>query len=222
MENKKAFCNKWGVRCELHSSVTGDGARPHGVPWDTFHSRGMAQKKRKKKESKNLRYEKLYRLLEVMEEAEEPEPGAKVGWVMMMDCDAVFTDFNIDWREQWRGIHSTNTVMVGGLDKNGFNAGVYIIPQTKVALWFVQQVEAAIPQAVRSGLKWRDQRAMLIALEENPGCRAMVRSVPRRRVNAYFPEEWTKQDWIAHQVGCHHETCNPPFLQLIQSVKERN
>ena len=78
---------------------------------------------------------------------------------MWLDCDAAFTNLQIDWRKHLRGYLDRDKVLIASKDKNGINLGVLFVPNTEQARKFILTLYEMRHWVERNPNKkeWKDQ-----------------------------------------------------------------
>ena len=76
-----------------------------------------------------------------------------VDWVLWMDCDAAFTNLEVDWRTHVP--LNKSKLMVVSEDKNGINLGVFLVPNTLQSRGFVQQLYEKRHYVEQMQFKWK-------------------------------------------------------------------
>jgi len=61
-------------------------------------------------------------------------------WIMWLDCDAAFTNLDIDWHEHLRGYLDSSKVLLASTYKNSTDLGVMFVPNNKLAGQFMDEL----------------------------------------------------------------------------------
>jgi len=141
-------------------------------------------------------------------------------WIMWLDCDAAFTNLNVDWRRHLQNYLVDEKVMLVSKDRNGVNSGVLFVPNTMEARRFAMKLEADLRDSEDD-----DQMVLKKLLIKEPHLRKAVDdNVPQEKINSYIDNEaghqWGPDEWIAHQVWCpKKEEYKRHFLSILEDVK---
>jgi len=197
LRNKLAWCGRWGATCLLHTARHSTGTTHHA------------------------RWEKFVRINEVLNTRPDIE------WLFWLDCDAVFTNLTIDWRQQLGKSLNRDAVMIAGEtkpDPYGLNTGVFLMPNTNATRQFVANVLGRADGIDQRKTSWKDQQALLDMKEEGYPLYSRIKRVPNRLMNSMygkdkeFPAEncWQHGDWVAHQVDCWTASCVEHIVRLAE------
>lgn len=216
--NKQYFCDKWGTECILSKQIL-----QHSTPDATAPKSTTAAKLKKY----SLKWEKLYLLNRTLY-------TTTAQWLLWLDCDAAFTNYDIDWEKHLHDYLDTTKVLIASKDSNGtvLNLGVFLIPNTNESKLFINNLWKERHAVEQSGLFHKDQNALRFVLRKFPQYQSsIIDTVPQKLLNSYLLHsnnnnteghtEWTKGDWIVHQVFCEYNFCSTDFLSMLQSVKPR-
>ncbi|KAL3807492.1 hypothetical protein ACHAXA_003983 [Cyclostephanos tholiformis] len=144
-------------------------------------------------------------------------------WLLWLDCDAAFTNFDIDWRVHLRDHLDKSRVLVASRDISGINLGVFLVPNTPYSRFFVEMMSEERYDIERRQLSHKDQNALKNLLTKSPQLACSIDdSVPQGMINSYLDNpaghQWMRNDWIAHQVFCESRDCPDRFLSFLRSV----
>jgi hypothetical protein len=216
--NKQYFCDKWGAECILSKQPL-----QHSTPDGTAPSSVTATKLKKY----SPKWEKLYLLNRTLY-------TTTAQWILWLDCDAAFTNFDIHWTKQLHNYLDTTKVLIASKDSNGtvLYLGVFLLPNTNESKLFINNLWKERHAVEQSGLFHKDQNALKFVLRKFPQYQSsIIDTVPQQLLNSYLLHsnnnnteghiEWTQGDWIVHQVFCEYKICTTQFLSLLQSVKPR-
>ena len=216
--NKQYFCDKWGTECILSKQIL-----QHSTPDATAPTSSTKTKLNKY----SHKWEKLYLLNKTLH-------TTTARWLLWLDCDAAFTNFDIHWTKHLHNYLDTTKVLIASKDSNGtvLNLGVFLLPNTNESKLFINQLWKERHAVERSGLFHKDQNALKFVLRKFPQLQSsIIDTVPQQLLNSYLLHsnhnnteghtEWTKGDWIVHQVFCEYKICTTDFLSVLQSVKPR-
>lgn len=218
--NKQYFCDKWGAECILSKQIL-----QHSTPDATAPSSSTTATKLKKYSPK---WEKLHLLNKTLY-------TTTARWLLWIDCDAAFTNFDINWTNHLHIYLDPTKVLIASKDSNGtvLNLGVFLLPNTNESKLFIHQLWKERHAVEQSGLFHKDQNALRFVLRKFPQLQAsIIDTVPQKLLNSYLLHsnndnnteghtEWTKGDWIVHQVFCEYKFCSTHFLSMLQSVKRQ-
>ncbi|KAL3805425.1 hypothetical protein ACHAWO_006229 [Cyclotella atomus] len=87
-------------------------------------------------------------------------------WVLWMDCDAAFTNLEVDWTTHVP--LNKSKLMVASEDKNGINLGVFLVPNTFDSREFIHQMYEKRHYVERMKFQWKDQSALIELMKEDP------------------------------------------------------
>ena len=107
------------------------------------------------------KWEKLLRITETMYTID-------VDWLLWIDCDAAFTNFDVDWRVHLADHLDASNVLVTSQDRAGINLGVFLLPNTPYARFFVELMSEERHDIERRGLSHKDQSALKNLLAKSP------------------------------------------------------
>lgn len=199
LSNKQYFCDKWGAECILSR--------------ERLHS-----------ENKNYspKWEKIFLINRTMH-------TSHADWFIWLDCDAAFTNFDIDWITHLHSYLDRTKVLIASKDKNGINLGVFLVPNTPSSKLFIEKMWDERHNVERRGHFHKDQSALQFLLKTSPQLSQSINgNVPQEKINSYLllnnpdgNKEWTPNDWIVHQVFCELMICPTRFLSVLQSVEQR-
>jgi hypothetical protein len=144
-----------------------------------------------------------------------------------MDCDAAFTNLEVDWTTHVP--LNKSKLMVASEDKNGINLGVFLVPNTFDSREFIHQMYEKRHYVERMKFQWKDQSALIELMKEDPTIVSRIEIVPQRKINSFLKDErnrdgkkWMPYDWIMHQVLCREEfMCTSSFIWTLESVAGR-
>lgn len=198
LSNKRLFRNRWGAMCVLPSERLDNG------DMENYHAK----------------WEKLVYINQTLH-------MENVDWVLWMDCDAAFTNLEVDWRTHVP--LNKSKLMVVSEDKNGINLGVFLVPNTLQSREFVQQLYEKRHYVEQMQFKWKDQSALIELIKDDPNIKTKIEIVPQRKINSFLKDErnkdgkkWQAYDWIMHQVLCREEAmCTSSFIWTLDSVAGR-
>lgn len=113
--------------------------------------------------------------------------------------------------------------MIVSKDKNGFNLGVFLVPNTKQAQDFISHLYQK-----RHGIDKRfynkDQEALKELLtEQGDHLKERIGIVKQELINSYMDNKdghlWSENEFIAHQVFCQQaKGCTEKFTSLVKKV----
>jgi hypothetical protein len=154
--NKMLFCNKWGAECIL--------------------SRERLHPETPKKYSP--KWEKLFYITKAMY-------TTNADWLLWLDCDAAFTNFDLDWRVHLDGYLDRSKVLVASRDVSGINLGVFLVPNMPYSRFFMEMMAEERYEIERRALSHKDQNALKNLLAKSPqlGC-SVDDSVPQDKINS--------------------------------------
>ncbi|KAL7478555.1 hypothetical protein ACHAW6_004316 [Cyclotella cf. meneghiniana] len=146
----------------------------------------------------------------------------QVDWVLWMDCDAAFTNFEIDWYTHLKSHLNSSQLMVVSKDKNGINTGVFFVPNTHLARIFIEKLYK-LRHLLDRRFFHKDQAALKYLLEKNPPLSSRLEVVSQKLMNTYMDNnagiKWTPYDFIVHQVFCWELAgCIANFTSLLKTV----
>ena len=154
--NKMLFCDKWGAECILSR--------------ERLHPETPKQYSPK--------WEKLFYITKAMY-------TTNADWLMWLDCDAAFTNFDLDWRVHLDGYLDRSKVLVASRDVSGINLGVFLVPNTPYSRFFMEMMAEERYEIERRALSHKDQNALKNLLAKSPqlGC-SVDDSVPQDKINS--------------------------------------
>ncbi|KAL3807488.1 hypothetical protein ACHAXA_003979 [Cyclostephanos tholiformis] len=163
LSNKRYFCDKWNATCIL-SRDRRSTRRPGEI-------RDYSPK-----------WEKLHSIIQTMKRSTD------VDWILWLDCDAAFTNFDIDWRVHLRDRLDRSRVLIASRDRNGINLGVFLVPNTPYSRFFVEMMLEERHVVERDGMFHRDQNALKNLLAKSAQLKNSVDdSVPQGMINSVSP-----------------------------------
>jgi hypothetical protein len=206
--NKQAFCDKWGVECILSSERLAPEVPPPPPPKTTPSRYSSPYKKAnpstttkvttttstttstketttKKTPTKLLKpyspkWEKLYLLNRTL----HTHPHAD--WLMWLDCDAAFTNLDINWKEHLHlYLHDKTKVLIASKDKGGINLGVFFIPNTPPSKQLMKLLYEERHHVEKYKFYLKDQVALKRVLKVRPQIlKYIYADVPQRIINS--------------------------------------
>ncbi len=81
-------------------------------------------------------------------------------WLMWLECDAAFTNFDIDWKMHLDGYLDRLKVLLALKDVNGINLGAFLVPNTPCFRFFVEMMSDERHNVERMGRFHKDQNAL--------------------------------------------------------------
>ena len=143
----------------------------------------------------------------------------EVDWVLWMDCDAAFTNYEINWYTHLKTYLNTSQLMVVATDFNGINLGVFLVPNTQVSRTLIEDMykqRFAIDKDRK--FLFKDQSALKQLIKKNSSIESSIEIVPSKLMNTY-PNAWVPNDWIMHQVNCIDlRNCLANFKRVMKMV----
>ncbi len=165
--NKMLFCDRWGAECILSR----ERLHPETTP-----------------KQYSPKWEKLFYITKAMY-------TTNADWLLWLDCDAAFTNFDLDWRVHLDGYLDRSRVLVASRDASGINLGVFLVPNTPYSRFFVEMMAEERYEIERRALSHKDQNALKNLLAKSPqlGC-SVDDSVPQDKINSvgFFPNRTLK------------------------------
>eukprot|EP00956_Cyclotella_meneghiniana_P041659 scaffold234121_cov30-Cyclotella_meneghiniana.AAC.2 len=143
----------------------------------------------------------------------------EVDWVLWMDCDAAFTNYEINWYTHLKTYLNTSQLMVVAKDFNGINLGVFLVTNTQVSRTLIEDMykqRFAIDKDRK--FLFKDQSALKQLIKKNSSIESSIEIVPSKLMNTY-PNAWVPNDWIMHQVNCNDlRICLANFKRVMKMV----
>jgi hypothetical protein len=156
LSNKQHFCDKWGAKCILSRERMHPEKNPIYSP----------------------KWEKLFSILKTMQ-------ATDADWLMWLDCDAAFTNFDIDWRMHLDDHIDRSKVLLASKDGNGINLGVFLVPNTPYSIFFIEMMLDERHDVERTGLFHKDQNALKNLLKKSSQLeRSIDDNVPQGKMNS--------------------------------------
>jgi hypothetical protein len=139
-----------------------------------------------------------------------------------MDCDAAFTNFEIDWYTHLKSHLNSSQLMVVSKDDGGINTGVFFVPNTHLARTFIEKLYN-LRHLLDRRYFHKDQAALKYLLEKNPTLSSRLEVVSQKLMNTYMDNnagiKWSPYDFIVHQVFCWElDGCLANFTSLLKMV----
>ena len=131
-------------------------------------------------DSRSAKWEKLYLLNRTLY-------NSTSDWLMWLDCDAVFTNLDIDWRHHLNGYLDKSNVLTVSKDKNGINLGVLFVPNTNASRQFISQMweKRNYIEMHPNKKELKDQAALEKLQEEDPELNQSINDeVPQEKINS--------------------------------------
>ena len=154
------------------------------------------------------KWDKLTRIMNVLERNE-------TDWVLWIDCDALFSNFNIPNKET---LFDRDYDMITTKDYNGINLGTFLVKKTSIQL--IQNMYSMKNIVDSIGGK-KDQQALKLIMQKQ---HVSIKYVPQRYMNSFYKNDygvkWQKGDWILHQVDCKRLGCTESFVQKAKKLLE--
>ena len=146
----------------------------------------------------------------------------QVDWVLWMDCDTAFTNFEIYWYTHLRKHLNTSQLMVVAKDVAGINLGVFLVPNTQISRGLIQAMYKLRFQLDKQFFH-KDQSALKHLIKKNPQMESRIEIVDRELMNTYLDnnegEAWVPYHWIMHQVFCNDLVgCMANFTRVMKMV----
>jgi hypothetical protein len=88
-------------------------------------------------------------------------------WLMWLDCNAAFTNFNIDWKMDLDGYLDRLKVLLASKHMNGINFGVFLVPNTLYSRFFVDMMSEERHDVEHMGWFHKDQNALKNLLKKS-------------------------------------------------------
>ena len=156
LSNKQYFCDKWGAKCILSRELMHpENDRNYSPKW-----------------------EKLFSIIKTMH-------ATDADWLMWLDCDAAFTNFDIDWKTHLDGYLDRSKVLLASKDGNGINLGVFLVPNTPYSRFFIEMMLGERHDVERTGLFHKDQNALKNLLNKSSQLeRSIDDTVPQGKINS--------------------------------------
>lgn len=199
--NKQVFCDKWGVECILSSerlapevppppppppkttTTTSRYSSPYNkktYPTTTKKTTTTSTKKTTKLKPYSPKWEKLYLLNRTL----HTHPNAD--WLMWLDCDAAFTNLDINWKEHLHlYLHDKSKVLIASKDKGGINLGVFFIPNTPPSKHLMKLLYEERHHVEKYKFYLKDQVALKRVLKDRPQIlKYIYADVPQRTINS--------------------------------------
>jgi len=188
--NKRSFCEKWNATCVLSDMTRVDGDDGGVNPFIA-------------------KWQLINRTLH----------ETHADWIMWLDCEAAFTNLDIDWRYHLNGHLDNSKALLASRDKNGVNLGVLLMSKSR-GISFVSTFQ----EWLRA--KEDDQAALKEMLKNRPAIQRDIFLVPLEKINSYIDNpdghKWKPNEWIVHQVWCQNaQKCASHFLLILKDVAER-
>jgi hypothetical protein len=176
--NKQSFCNKWGVECILSN---------HRLASDAASSTTIitTDQKSNTKQKKLLVYSPKWEKLYLLNRTLHTHPHAD--WLMWLDCDAAFTNLDIDWRTHMHPYlqDKTSKVLIVSKDKAGINLGIFFIPNTPPAKQLIKLLWEERHHIEKYNFFLKDQVALQRVLKARPQIQRYISSdVPQWKINS--------------------------------------
>jgi hypothetical protein len=180
LSNKQYFCDKWGVTCILSRE------RMHPENNPTY----------------SPKWEKLFSINKTMH-------ATNADWLMWLDCDAAFTNLDIDWRMHLDGYLDKSKVLLASKDENGINLGVFLVPNTPYSRFFIEMMSEERHDVERKSRGHKDQNALKNLLKKSSQLeRSIDDSVPKRMINSVSFKS-AVIFFMLHFLVNEHELCAP-------------
>ena len=180
LSNKQYFCDKWGVTCILSRE------RMHPENNPTY----------------SPKWEKLFSINKTMH-------ATNADWLMWLDCDAAFTNLDIDWRMHLDGYLDKSKVLLASKDENGINLGVFLVPNTPYSRFFIEMMLEERHDVERKSRGHKDQNALKNLLKKSSQLeRSIDDSVPKRMINSVSFKS-AVIFFMLHFLVNEHELCAP-------------
>lgn len=188
--NKRRWCNAIGVKCYMLS---------HDI-----HEKHHAHNNRGKQWDKIVSFRDTLKKL--------PENY----WLLWLDCDAIFTNTTTKIFHQ---LTATDKELIFNKDYNGFNFGVFMMKRTNWTLGFLNRIYEGIRTETHINA---EQTYTNKLIEQYSEVRNKIQWVDQKKMNAYYMNpsgaQWSKGDWILHQVFCHNQPkCNRAFINIAST-----
>jgi hypothetical protein len=165
LSNKQRYCDRWEAICILSRERGFNNQRPGG---GGTNRRDYSPK-----------WEKLHSIINTM------ELMTHVDWLLWLDCDAAFTNYDIDWRIHMNDYLDDSRVLLASRDDNGINLGVFLLPNTPYARFFVEMMLEERHDVERRGLFHKDQNALKNLLEKSSQLKRSINDgVPQGMINS--------------------------------------
>jgi hypothetical protein len=147
----------------------------------------------------------------------------QIDWVLWMDCDAAFTNFEINWQQHLKPhLNSYQLMIVSADDEGGINLGVFLVPNTRLSRKFIENMYK-MRWSLDKRFFHKDQTALKAMMEKYPQVQNRLEIVPQKLINTYLDndagEKWVSYDWIVHQVFCNDVIeCGKNFTRIMKMV----
>ena len=163
----------------------------------------------------HAKWDKLYHIKHTLD-------TEHVDWVLWMDCDAVFTHFEIDWYQHLKPYLNSTRLMLVSKDSGGYNLGVFLVPNTDASKKFIDDMYKQ-RWSLDKKFFHKDQTALKVMIEKHPSIEERIKVVPQKVMNTYLDndagEKWTPYSWIMHQVFCQDAAgCTANFTKVMAMV----
>ena len=181
-----------------------------------YHAKCILPIKRVNNQSDlHTKWDKLYHINRTMH-------TEQVDWVLWMDCDTAFTNFEINWYTHLGKHLNTSQLMVVAKDDAGINLGVFLVPNTQLSRKFIQKMYQLRFQLDKIFFH-KDQSALKHLIKKNPEIESRIEIVDRKTMNTYLDndagEAWVPYHWIMHQVFCNDLVgCTANFTRVMKMV----
>lgn len=126
------------------------------------------------------KWEKLYLINRTLYES-------SADWIMWMDCDAAFTNMDINWKSHLSGYLDRRKDLIASKDKNFINLGVLFVSNTLHAREFIKKMwdKRHWIDAHPNKLELKDQAALKMLILEDEKVRKGVNSdIPQELINS--------------------------------------
>ena len=138
-------------------------------------------------------------------------------WVLWMDCDAIFTNFSIHWRDQLQP--NPSDALTLAKDHNYYNTGVMLVSNTDAALHLLSDMLQERFAIDRWIVGWKDQEALRRGALQTTAYRLYDSRGGAKQdeflLSGHKKAKWENGDWILHQVNCKGVMCRSVFMPLL-------
>eukprot|EP00804_Cyclotella_cryptica_P012191 CCRYP_009879-RA/>CCRYP_009879-RA protein AED:0.34 eAED:0.34 QI:0/-1/0/1/-1/1/1/0/275 len=192
--NKRHYCQRYNATCILPTEQVSENS----------------------KTKKHKKWDKLYHI-------EKTLRTTNVEWVLWMDCDTAFTNFDIHWYLHLEKHLNRSKLMVASEDQGGINLGVFLVPNTVEARSFISNLYDLRHIIEAKKLFHKDQSALKTVLTQQPQLKSKIEIVDQKLLNTYLDNNagklWSPSDFIVHQVFClDFVACSSNFTKLVKNI----
>lgn len=192
--NKLHYCQRYNATCILPTEQVSENS----------------------KTNKHKKWDKLYHI-------EKTLRTTNVDWVLWMDCDTAFTNFEINWHVQLEKHLNRSQLMVVSEDRSGINLGVFLVPNTLESRSFISSLYDLRHIIDARKFFHKDQSALKTLLMKQPQLKSKLEIVDQKLLNTYLDNDagklWSARDFIVHQVFClDFVGCLSNFTKLVERV----